>query len=97
MEAPSPTQGLTDRACTQVLDINSAGGTQGSELRNSPEGNSACIQSVEWNGAASGLTPSRSLLARKGEYPGGHGLYTEIIKSRECVRCHPARSSTDVC
>lgn len=37
------------------------------------------------------------LLARRGEYMGGHRLYMEIIKSHKCVRCRPARSSTNIC
>ncbi len=60
---------------------------------------SACIWSIEGNGAASVIDTEQVpvLLAIRDKYTGGHQLYTDIIKSRKRIRCRPASSFTNVC
>ncbi len=108
--APSPAQGLT-LGNTRVLNLASGtpphltaegvGGTStGFALGNWTEKQqSARIRHIEGNGAASVIDTEQVpvLLAIRDKYTGGHWLYTEIIKSRKRIRCHPASSFTNVC
>ncbi len=106
-QAPSPAQGNTHERWTWHLALRHTwlprvqeelqpGSPRGTKLRSNK---STRIRSVEGNGAASEIDTEQVLvlLAIWGKYTGGHGLYTEIIKSCKHVRCRQASSSTNVC
>ncbi len=106
--APSPAQGwpwatrvLTWRLAPPHLTAEGVGGTStGFAVGNWTEKQqSARIRHIEGNGAASVIDTEQVpvLLAIRDKYTGGHWLYTEIIKSRKRIRCHPASSFTNVC